>query len=1184
MKTCSKLLLLSTVMFAFSVKGIDNLTAKFDPGFESGTKYWYPFPKNNGAAFVKGKGSDQSCGLVFASPLKTATANVYRKGFVPVKSGRIYTLEAKFNSTISSGKVSLLARFWSGTKNGQQVKGSKSVGEVRSDITESTNCRWSVVRCTFKVPEKADGVHIGFRASQLKGEIAFDDVRFYETSGKHIIPLIDKAPALNGKVDREFLKKATKLTDFMRFPVARKELVADQTEAYLAMTTDEICGQILLYHPKEYPLKKTAAPRDSLKIFGSDSIEFFITYTGREGPYYHICINANGDLFDSLGLSGSSWSSGIKTAVGKVSDTCYLIAFQLPLKNIGYNHVLDKGLIIPSWKLNVSRNHRNRPKSLWSSWKAFKGSFHDVQNYDWFTGMGTRSGAVYSDRFHADQIAGAKFKEKQLGFWPVKNKEYESLFSGKYSPYRGKSAFIWSHPVGSRMIDFALQYGIEYNYEMLLKEYEKGALLPYMTASAMLNKNEAVFKYAKETKNGFVLYYPYMDFRYTFSCIYNPHTRKELHKWTREQLIKYPGHFWGISIGDEATEHLASRMIQAINDPARVKKDPYLRAAIKEIKEKYGYGKFGAPPDPKAKARFQWIAIKKYVFAKVLEIQKELYQLCQEFKRPDGKNLVCISADPMGGLNVLQNQSREKDYCDIFTAQCLPQLSTQRQTIAFATKILKDTTGKTVWPCVHFEPYYYSHDAETTAAYLSEVSRGGGTGIQIWNSDYVGKVRKMGCSEIDYFGHRPRWDTMIDIVNRFRTMPLLKYPEPDFAYYLSNDTIYSFWTPLFQDCEALFSLLGPSAGTWFKFISGNQLEDNEIDLKKWKVIFIAKADIELPGNQKKFLDYVKNGGTLICFDPEVFKYSPDGTVDPSIREQIFGVKTVPSKEVLFSFVKHPYTKNILKDKISANPGFALKPMKGTDVLATYLNKSAAVTMKKYPGGGKAILFASPLKFNSIAQKEWHELLKQIVRKEGLKTDHKIWNFSFPFKKEVQPVIKEKCYTNNHFYWWFNEPVTSANIRLKGATYQYNIAPADSKQLVYSFAKGRLTNRIPALTTGDLACNRNRPLFRSGKLHRGLFVDTWTDEAPLKIRFDFKKKIPVTKIVIFYTGCLPGFSAVFPNGKIYSRKGAMVDHVKRLELNVPETFTDKVDLVIDQRILGELLTISEVEIWGNARKK
>ena len=1175
-----------TTLFLIAVTGFSllaekNLTANFDPGFESGLKFWYFFRKKQGGTFVKGIGINKSTALVFASSDKPAEAILYRKNFIPIKTGLIYTVEAKFSSQITHGYAALHANLWSNA-NKKEGKKSKNHKLLVSKITESTNNRWSTVRLTFKAPEKVNGLHIGFSASGLRGKVIFDDVKVFQVTEKNEIPLIANAPALNGKIDYNFIKKATKLTDFIQFKSKIKTPVSDQTEAYIAMTTEVLCGQILLYHNENRPIKIAKATHDTLDVFKSDCVEFFITYTGREAPYHQICINSAGSIYDTLGMNGRSWESGIKTAVGKVSNNCYLIAFSLPLKNIGYNHVLDKGLIVPSWKMNVTRNHVSAANPYSSSWKMLQGSFHDIQLFDWFVGMGTKTGTTYSDCFHTNELIPANLREKKQAFWSVEKKEYESLFSDKYSPFKGQSAFIWDHPVSVGMKNFALQYGMEYSTKLIINEYKKANLLPYVGYTGLAHNTEKLSDYSKKTGNGFILYFPYMDFQGKFCCIYNPIVRKQLLDWTRNHLKKNPGLYWGISLGDEATEHFARHLIHALKDSKRLKKDAYLRAAAKEIKEKYGYGKYGAPSSPKAKERFQWIAIKKYVFDKVLEIQKELFKISREFKRPNGKSLVCISADPIGGLNILQNQNREKDYCDIFTAQCLPLYSALLQTISFSAKILRDLTDKTVWPCVHFEPYYYSHDAETTAAYLSEVARGGGSGIQIWNSDYVGKVRKMGCSEIDYYGHRPRWNTMIDIVKKFNTMPLLKYPEPDYAYYLSNETVNSYWAPLFQDCEALFTLLGPSAQSWFKFICGNQLVDKKVDLKKWKVVVIAKADIELSENQQKFMDFVKNGGTLICFDPKAFNNTTDGRSTQIFREQLFGAKTVKSDEVLFTFTNHPYNKKITKEMIGLNPGFALQPLGNTEVLAMFLNKTAAVTMKKYQGGGKAILFASAMKNSYIPQKEWKALINQLLHNEGIKTGHKIWNFNFPFKKEVKPVIKEKCYTNNFFFWWLNEPVTSANIKLSGAYYTYNIAPMGTKEKKFDFTKGRLTNRIFALTAGDLTNRKNRSLVKSGKLRITQFVDTWIEEEALKINFNFNKEIPISKIVIYYSGNLPEAEAIFPNGKFYRIKGGTSAGVARLELNVPVTISKSVEIRIAQRLLGEKITISEIEIFGNSK--
>ena len=90
--------------------------------------------------------------------------------------------------------------------------------------------------------------------------------------------------------------------------------------------------------------------------------------------------------------------------------------------------------------------------------------------------------------------------------------------------------------------------------------------------------------------------------------------------------------------------------------------------------------------------------------------------------------------------------------------------------------------------------------------------------------------------------------------------------------------------------------------------------------------------------------------------------------------------------------------------------------------------------------------------------------------------------------------------------------------------------------------------------------------------------------PLFFNFNFKKKIPVTKIVVYYSGCLPGISAIFPNGKTYRVEGKNENSVIKLQMIIPQTVTDKLELNIDQRILGEKLIISEIEIWGNSNKR
>ncbi|MBQ7651703.1 MAG: hypothetical protein IJS15_12135, partial [Victivallales bacterium] len=623
--------------------------------------------------------------------------------------------------------------------------------------------------------------------------------------------------------------------------------------------------------------------------------------------------------------------------------------------------------------------------------------------------------------------------------------------------------------------------------------------------------------------------------------------------------------------------------IDNANDEKKLAASPELREAVKLVKEKYGFGKFGVPKSSKGghTERFEWLATKNYMYDRTQQMQRDLYKLCQEYKY-HGKPIVCISGDPIGGLNVVQQQSRDRNYCDIFTGQVVPVASRWRQNICFTTKVLKDFTGKSVWPCAHVEPYSRSNDVKATAEYLSEVARGGGSGLQMWNYDYANSKRRMGDTCFDYFGHRPRWDIIMDIADRFRTMRELRTPKDEMAIYFSNDTFSSYRLPPADTSEALFTFAGPSSGAWFKFICGVQLRDKDIKLNNWKVIMFANADVEYVGNQQAFLEYVSNGGTLICFDPKAFSFNEDATPTDANREAIFGAKTI-EKNIIngFKFVDDALSKGISTDTLfSIASNYVLKPMVGTRTLAKFENGDVAATIKDYPGGGRAVLFATSPNTSHVTSRIWREMMKQFIINLGIRTDEDIWRFQFPSQEEKHPVFKDNCLTGNFFYWFLGEPVKTANTKNHQGFYTYSLPPdGDTPERKYTFAEGNLCNRFKALQIGDYYNRANAPLVKEGKISTKMFFDTWTKADSFDIDIDLGREAEIHTIKLFFNGQLPSVTAKLDDGKAVTAKGKKTSEVAMVEANVSGK-SRNIKLSIPARDADQKLILSEMEVWGN----
>ncbi len=1162
---------------ALSLFALENLRGRYNPELERGGEWWRPMVNgDNHSFFSKDAGIDGSGAAVVSSKEET-NSGFFAQGFVPIVGGRKYTVEARIKGTVKSGHAYIAAALWSGTKGTGQVRESRRVTTIESPmITECSPDIWSSVHITLTAPEECNGIHIHLGTKEFIGTIAFDNIAVYETDDTISIPQLSQPPVLDGKLDETFVKEAARFTDFMQFPLQQGKLSSEQTEVYVGMTTEHIYVAYLLHHSAGCSLKGAMHERDDTALFNDeDSIELFISPMAAEDSCCHLAINAFGAIYDAMD-GNANWNAALEVATGKLDDRSDLIEFRMPLKELGYNHAVDAGIVPLDFKMSFCRNLSGVQGEHYTTWSRVLSRYEEPGSFRRFKGLGTDFGRNFSERYWRRENVRDIATKKVEVCWQVENPLYEELITDKPHPEHGEGAYIWTRPLDPINISYGLQYGFAYSRAAILKEYEAHRLHSFTHYSGI----KGMADWSRETGIGQCLYFPY--FIEDWSAPYNPVVYQKMFDITRKTLDENPDAVWGISLGDEAFEWLLFRFIDNANNPQKLEASPELREAVKTVKEQYGFGKYGVPSSSKGgqTERFEWLATKNYMFARTQAMQRDLYKLCQEY-RFHGKPLVCISGDPMGGLNVVQQQSRDRNYCDIFTGQVVPTASRWRQNVCFTTKVLKDFTGKTVWPCAHIEPYSRSNDVLTTTEYLSQVARGGGSGLQIWNYDLANSNRGVCNTCFDYHGHRPRWDILMDVVDRFCTMGQLRFPKDEMAIYLSTDTFSCYRNPPCETSEALFTFAGPSAGAWFKFIGSSQLRDKEIRLNDWKVILIGNADVEYVGNQRAFMDYVKNGGTLVCFDPKAFSFNEDGTETSGNREELFGTKIVSANMFGgFRFVEAPLSTGISKETFyHASSPLRLEPLAGTKVLATAPDGSAAATIKPYPGGGRAVLFAMAPRNSHVESGSWRRMMRQFIINLGIAVDQDIWRFKFPAKAETEPVFKDTCLTGNYFYWYLNKPVQAANALCKEGGYSYTLPPdGDAPGRKYAFPEGNLCNRIKATELGDFYNKQNKKLVDEGKISTRMFFDTWSKSDAFEIAVDLGRNAQISTLKLFFSGELPSVTATLDNGAVFTAKGEETNEVHLLEIPL-NAASKNIKLAIPARQAGKKLILSEMEIWG-----
>ena len=157
-----------------------------------------------------------------------------------------------------------------------------------------------------------------------------------------------------------------------------------------------------------------------------------------------------------------------------------------------------------------------------------------------------------------------------------------------------------------------------------------------------------------------------------------------------------------------------------------------------------------------------------------------------------------------------------------------------------------------------------------------------------------------------------------------------------------------------------------------------------------------------------------------------------------------------------------------------------------------------------------------------------------------------------------------------------------NAEIKGASYTVSLLPDHLKNTkhngTFTFGKGNLTNRLSALTAGDIANSDNAKLIKSGQLRMDMFADTWSDPAAFDIKFLFGKNVKPSELVFYWQGDLPDFTIRIPGGKDIQCKGGTTNQV--LERRIPLLGINTKMLIISfGKRIGKL-TLSELEIWSD----
>jgi hypothetical protein len=386
-----------------------------------------------------------------------------------------------------------------------------------------------------------------------------------------------------------------------------------------------------------------------------------------------------------------------------------------------------------------------------------------------------------------------------------------------------------------------------------------------------------------------------------------------------------------------------------------------------------------------------------------------------------------------------------------------------------------------------------------------------------------------------------------------------------------------------------YAALGPEIGSWFSFVSDRQIERGTRKLSDYKVLYIPLAKYSRSSILDKIKDFVKNGGTVVCTDPEAFSWNINGEVLSNQWEKLSGVHKSTLRTATPETTIQIKPTALLKQTPALSvkyevTGWNINPTDNVvTTLATFADGAPAITSHNY-GKGRVITFAinafaSPYK--NIANTEFFKNLQTAI---GAKESLPIWRFKLPPFKTVSDEdapSKFVCLTNNNMVFEHSQSMAKDNLATNG-TYSYENAPtgiADFNSLKENipFADGHLTNRKNAFEQRNMKGGKNPPELEK-------WIVSWKDSARASITFDLKKTYTLHHLKLFYSGALPQLQTeCSADGKTWiaqsslAAKPATAD-VLNVELPLDGSYR-YLRLKIGARQSNQEFKLSEVEIWG-----
>lgn len=548
----------------------------------------------------------------------------------------------------------------------------------------------------------------------------------------------------------------------------------------------------------------------------------------------------------------------------------------------------------------------------------------------------------------------------------------------------------------------------------------------------------------------------------------------------RRGLKNHGSQILAVSPGDEVYKMLRRRTVRLYEYHCKTGGYPFIEKVDREIREKFGYGRYGIPDsnDTSVATRLRWIALKRWVndFVNRYELK-----FVKDIRRINPR--VTIFSSDLAGDMVSTDLTRWRDNrFDIHQLQVSQHLRPNALNGVVNLKIVHDLARpRNLWVCTHLEDSHVSYTTREMQDLYTLFFRHGMTGMHTWT---VGGLRLWmnDCR----FSRPEAWRYFVRTTNLIGQGLRVKLPEtPSVAIFLSELSQMSI--PADYDwvgyVEPAFAVIGMDLKAETVFISEMGIERRVFNPSQYRLIVVPFMPFVSTGSAEALLRAAEQGTTLFVTDPEAFSFLTDGSVPTKLRKRFWGGITVhrtaeqmtEAKTLPVDFMEFlPELKLRVPEPTFLNllgQTFYFVPDDRTQVLMRYSDGSAAMVSR--PLGRGRIIIAGfnvysltsnhPVSWESVPHAN-REFFRTLLNRHQAVYACETQQVRLP-DPETEGALDRLCITENFVRFSRTLPKTDYNLRV-GLRYKFQPFPDMKKDVAemgwIAAGKGLLTDRLEVL--------------------------------------------------------------------------------------------------------------------------